>query len=110
MTTSSLTGFGFGCEANSKSLAESLSVRALSTGPKTLLLSFWLFDFFVLARAPFAILEALVANRRLGNLFWEILKVGLSLEVYRQAAKYLRNSNRGLARPCRKFTEEATRP
>jgi hypothetical protein len=83
MTTSSLTGFGFGCEANSKSLAESLSVRALSTGPKTLLLSFWLFDFFVLARAPFAILEALVANRRLGNLFWEILEIGLSLEVYR---------------------------
>lgn len=68
MTTSSLTGFGFGCEANSKSLAESLSVRALSTGPKTLLLSFWLFDFFVLARAPFAILEVLVVNWRLGNL------------------------------------------
>jgi hypothetical protein len=57
MTISSLAGLGFGWEANSRSLAESLSVRAVSTGPKTLLLSFWLFAFFVLARAPFAILS-----------------------------------------------------
>jgi hypothetical protein len=54
MTTSSLTGLGFGCEASSKSFAESLAVRALSTGPKILLLSFELFAFFVLALAPFA--------------------------------------------------------
>jgi hypothetical protein len=67
MTTSRLTGFGFGCEANSRSFAESLSVRAISTGPKTLLLSFWLFDFFVLARAPFAIVYDLIINWQLEN-------------------------------------------
>jgi hypothetical protein len=54
MTTSSLAGLGFGCEASSRSFAESLAVRALSTGSKTLLLSFELFAFFVLALAPFA--------------------------------------------------------
>jgi hypothetical protein len=54
MTTSSLAGLDFGCEASSRSFAESLAVRALSTGSKTLLLSFELFAFFVLALAPFA--------------------------------------------------------
>jgi hypothetical protein len=52
MTTSSLF---FGCEASSRSFAESRSVRAVSTGPKTRLFSFALFAFLVLDRAPFAI-------------------------------------------------------
>jgi hypothetical protein len=47
--------FGLGCDANSKSFAESLSVLAVSTGPKTRLFNLALFAFFVLARAPFAI-------------------------------------------------------
>jgi hypothetical protein len=60
MTISSLSGLGFGCEANSRSFAESLSVRALSTGPKTLLFRFWWFVFVVLALDPFAILSNLI--------------------------------------------------
>jgi hypothetical protein len=59
MTTSSLTGLGFGCEASSRSFAESLAVRALSTGSKTLLFSFELFAFLVLALAPFAMISGM---------------------------------------------------
>ncbi len=56
MTTSSFAGSGFGCVANSNSFAESLSTLEFSTGLKTLFLSLTLFAFFVLARAPFALI------------------------------------------------------
>jgi hypothetical protein len=57
MASSSLGGFGVGCEANSSSFADNLSIRAFSTGPKTCVLSRTLFAFRTLALAPFAILK-----------------------------------------------------
>ena len=51
---SSLLGFGW--EASSCNLAESLSVRASTTGPKTVARSFALLRFWTLARTLFAIL------------------------------------------------------
>lgn len=56
---SPVSGFGFGCDASSKSLAESLSVRAASTGPKTFAFNFWLLALFVLALALLAIISTL---------------------------------------------------
>lgn len=52
------SGSGFGCDANSSSLAESLSCLADSTGPKTLVLSRWLLALVVLERDDLAILRA----------------------------------------------------
>lgn len=50
-------GVGLGCEANSRSFAESRAVRSVSTGPKTRLFNFELFAFMVLALDPFAIVN-----------------------------------------------------
>jgi hypothetical protein len=46
-----------GSAASCNSFADNLSVRAVSTGLKTRLFSFWLFAFFELARALFAIAD-----------------------------------------------------
>lgn len=51
------SSFFLGCAASSRSFAESLSVRAVSTGPKTRLFNLALFAFLVLARAPFAMVD-----------------------------------------------------
>jgi hypothetical protein len=48
---------GFGCDASSRSFADNLAVLSFSTGPKTPAFNLALFAFFVLARAPFAILS-----------------------------------------------------
>lgn len=50
---------GFGADANSRSFAESLSVRAVSTGPNTFAFNLALLDLIVLARAPFAIVPTI---------------------------------------------------
>jgi len=50
---------GFGCAARSRSFAERRPVLAASIGPKTLLLSFWLFAFMELDLELFAMLLGL---------------------------------------------------
>lgn len=57
-SSSSMSVFaGRGCEASSRSFADSRSVRASSTGAKTRERSFVRWDFLTLDRSPFAIVN-----------------------------------------------------
>lgn len=55
---------GFGCWASSNSFADWRSLRAVSTGPKTLFFSLWLFFLIALDRELFAIFAAGGAFRK----------------------------------------------